>query len=81
MAYHLNCMVDRELERALRAHAKASGLQISAATRDLLRHALGVVSSEREAGWIEGYNAGLAKVKKTVGTALSKMAREQADAT
>ncbi|NIO41525.1 MAG: hypothetical protein GTO41_15930 [Burkholderiales bacterium] len=74
--YHLNVKIDRELERALRAHAEASGLELSAATRDLLRHALGVVSNGRDAGWLEGYNAGLAAVKKTVGEALRDLANK-----
>ncbi len=78
--YHLNVMIDKELECALRAHADASGIDLSGATRDLLRYALGVVSSDREAGWHEGYNAGLAAVKKTVGNALTQLAREEVEA-
>lgn len=69
-------MIDDELRRALSAHAEAADLSLSATVRDLLRHAVGVVSSEREAGWIEGYNAGLAAVNKTVGQALGKLSRE-----
>ena len=78
--YHLNVVIDAELERALRAHVKASGLNLSSASRDLLRHALGVVTSERDAGWIEGFNAGIAQVKQTVSSALNELVRSEAEA-
>ena len=73
MPYHLNLLVDPELERALKAHAKGRGMHLSAAVRDLLVHALGVVGSESEAGWREGYQRGVAEVMRTVQTALKNM--------
>lgn len=71
--YHLNVMIDRELELALRAHAESRGVNLSAAARDILRHGLGVVGDGHDAGWIEGFNSGVGEVKKTVSTALSKL--------
>lgn len=71
--YHLNVLIDKELERALRLHADQAGLQLSQAVRDLLRHALGVVSSTRDAGWREGYTRGIAEVQRTVNDALKKL--------
>ena len=74
--YHLNVFVDREIERALRDHADKTGLPLSAVVRDLLRHALGTVSTQREAGWREGYNAGLRAVQSSVGEALRGLSPE-----
>lgn len=71
--YHLNVMIDPELERALRAHAEAAGIELSGAVRDLLRHALGVVSSTREAGWAEGYNAAYSKIARAVNKAINEI--------
>ena len=72
--YHINLFLDPELGRALENHMAESGIDNrSAVVRDLLRHALGVVGSKREAGWREGYQAGLAEVRKTVGDALRKL--------
>lgn len=72
--YHLNVWLDPELERALEIHLEQSGLRNrSAVVRDLLRHSLGLVTSTREAGWHEGYNAAVGEVKKTLSTALSKI--------
>jgi metal-responsive CopG/Arc/MetJ family transcriptional regulator len=69
--HHLNVILDPELEAALQRHIEASGIDNrSAVVRDLLRHALGVVPSERSAGWREGYNAAVAAVQKSIGTAL-----------
>ena len=75
--YHLNVIVPLELERALRQHARDAGLSVSQATRDLLRHALGVVPTTRDAGWREGYTAASAEVSKAVQTALAEVARGQ----
>jgi hypothetical protein len=74
--YHLNVFVDREIERALRDHAEKAGQPLSAVVRDLLRHALGTVSSHREAGWQEGYTAGLRAVQTRIGEALKGLAPE-----
>jgi len=71
--YHLNVLVDQELERALRAHATAAGLQLSQVVRDLLRHSLGVTKTTRDAGWREGYTRGIAEVQRTVQTALKSI--------
>jgi uncharacterized protein (DUF697 family) len=76
--YHLNVMIDPELERALRAHAEAAGMELSGAVRDLLRHALGVVSSSRDAGWAEGYNAAYGKVQRAINQALTDVKPEAA---
>lgn len=54
----INLLVDRELLAALATHAQQRGINLSAAVRDLLRHALGIVSSPQDAGWREGYVAG-----------------------
>ena len=73
MPYHLNVLIDDELNHALRLHMDQSGLKISQAVRDLLRHALGTVSSSRDAGWHEGYTAAVAEVRKTVNIALREV--------
>ena len=70
MAYHLNVKIDEELERALRMHCEENDLSMSTVVRDLLRSALGLVGSRREAGWREGYTAAIGEVHKTIGEAL-----------
>jgi len=75
-AYHFNLWLDEELEAALRHHANESGLKLSQAARDLLRHALGLVSSPRDAAWIEAYNECSGLVRKRINQALKQIADE-----
>lgn len=70
---HLNVLLDQELYMALENHAKAAGMNISQATRDLLRHALAVVTSTRDAGWREGYAAAYSELQKAVLHAISQV--------
>jgi hypothetical protein len=69
----INVLLDRELYMALENHAAQAGLTISQATRDLLRHALGVVTSTKDAGWREGYQAAVVSVHKAVVQAISSI--------
>jgi hypothetical protein len=75
-AYHFNLWLDEELEMALRHHADESGLKLSQAARDLLRYALGLVSSPKDAAWVEAYNESAALVRKRVNQALKQIADE-----
>jgi plasmid stability protein len=77
-AYHFNLWLDEELETALRLHAAESGLKLSQAARDLLRHALGLVASPRDAAWREAYNETTAEVRKRVNQALRTIADDLA---
>ena len=70
---HLNVLLDQELNMALENHAKAANMSLSQATRDLLRHALAVVTSTRDAGWREGYAAAYAELQKAVLHAISQV--------
>ena len=67
MAAWLHVRLDGPTEKALRHHMAAGKLTRSQAVRDLLRHALGTVSGEREAGWHEGLMAGKAEYMKQIG--------------
>lgn len=75
-AYHFNMWLDEELSMALREHAKQSGLTISQAGRDLMRHALGLVGSPRSSAWIEAYNEVVAEVRRRVNQSLKQIADE-----
>lgn len=75
-SYHFNLWLDEELETALRAHAHESGLKLSQAARDILRHGLGLVSSPRDSAWIEAYNETAATVRRRVNQALKEIADE-----
>lgn len=69
----LQVRLDPELDRALQHHAASAGISVSAAARDLLRRALGVVSSPYEAGWREGYVAAVGQVQETVQRAFASV--------
>jgi hypothetical protein len=71
--YHLNVKLDPELARALAHHAEAGGMNVSEATRDLLRHALGTVTSYEQSVLIEARNRALGAVKKAVLTAINQI--------
>jgi hypothetical protein len=73
-SYHFNLWLDEELEAALRMHAHQSGLKLSQVARDLLRHALGIVSSPRDAAWREAYSEVSGTVRKRVNQALREIA-------
>jgi len=70
---HLNVLLDQELFMALQNHAGAAGMTLSQATRDLLRHALAVVTSTRDAGWREGYAGAYAEVQRVVLAAIAQV--------
>jgi hypothetical protein len=74
--FHLNLVIDEELHIALLAFANRAHVNLSQAVRDLLRHALGVVSSPREAGWYEGKNEAAATVLHAVQAAIAKIPAE-----
>jgi hypothetical protein len=59
-------LFDQELYLALEYHAGAAGLTISQTIRDLLRYSLGVVPTERSAGWREGYTAAFNMIQQAV---------------
>lgn len=71
--YHLNVKLDPELYRALSHHADGAALNLSEATRDLLRHALATVTSHDQAMMIEARNRAIALVKKAVATAIASI--------
>jgi hypothetical protein len=70
MSRRLSVVIDTELDQLLAAHAAQRGIVISAAVRDLLRHALGAVTNENDAGWREGRSAAWAAVRKAITEAL-----------
>jgi hypothetical protein len=59
-------------------HAHESGLKLSQAARDLLRHALGLVSSPRDAAWREAYNEAAGEARKRINQALREIADDLA---
>jgi predicted nucleic acid-binding OB-fold protein len=73
-SYHFNLWLDSELEAALRHYAAEKGIKLSQAARDLLRHALGLVSTPREAAWIEAFNEASAVTRKRINQALRQIA-------
>jgi hypothetical protein len=75
-SYHLNLWLDDELSTALEAHARNAGLTRSQVTRDLLRHALGLVSSPRDSAWVEAYNSVVADARRKINQALRRIADE-----
>lgn len=75
-SYHFNLWLDAELEAALRHYATEKGVKLSQAARDLLRHALGLVSAPREAAWLEAYNEASAVTRKRINQALRRIADE-----
>ena len=69
----LNCLIDDDLEYALVQFYEGRNITRSAGTRDLLRHALGLISDEYDAGWREGHMAAHAAVKSCVLVALGNV--------
>ena len=70
MSYHLNVKIDNELHKALLSHAKRLDVEMSAATRDVLRRGLGLVVDNDDAGWREGFTRGVAEMRQSLGKAV-----------
>jgi negative regulator of replication initiation len=73
--YHLNVKIDQELYRALASHAERAALNMSEATRDLLRHALATVTSPDQSIVIEAQNRAIAQVKRAVNQAIGQLGK------
>lgn len=73
MSFHINATLPDDLHAKLVEYTKAHGLNTSAALRDLLRRALGVVASEQDAGWREGYIAAFQTVVNAAQVAMTNV--------
>jgi hypothetical protein len=82
MTHHLHILVDEEIYRHVERHAREIQKRsdprgrpnVSAAARDLLRAALGVVDSPHDAGWREGYTAAFAEAQRRLNEVFAGLA-------
>ena len=70
MANIVSVRLDNALYNQLKNHAERRGLKPSSAVRDLIRRGLGVVSSERDAGFAEGVFEAKALVLEAINNTL-----------
>ncbi len=72
--YHLNVVIDADLEKALRKVADQQNVTVSAIVRTIMREALKPGSADPvKLGWLEGVSAGEAAVRRALGEVMAKL--------
>lgn len=70
---HLNCFIAPSLDMQVRYVTDMRGISRSGAVRDLLRHALGITSTDYDAGWREGYAAAAGVLTERIRNAVARV--------
>lgn len=72
--YQLNCLIEQDLEKAIREYQEKLGSpSFSAAVRDLLRQAVDMVPDSYTAGWQEGFMDASRQVREAISSSLYKL--------